>query len=299
MKRATRLGYAREKRAGMLMLAPFLILFFIFTVLPILSSVVLSFFTYDMISAPSFYGIGNYIKMLTGDDMFPKTLRNTLLFAIVTGPLGYLLSFGLAWMINELNRFLRTALSFLFYAPALAGNVYLIWQVLFSGDSYGYINSLLLSLGLITEPVQWLKSAVYTMPVVMLVQLWMSMGVSFLANIAGLQNVNPELYEAGCIDGIRNRWAELWYITLPSMKSILLFGAVMQIQSAFSIGTVVTQLAGFPSVNYSTDTLVTHLMDVGTSRYELGYASALSVFLFVLMALTRMVIGKLISSTGR
>lgn len=121
MKRATRLGYAREKRAGMLMLAPFLILFFIFTVLPILSSVVLSFFTYDMISAPSFYGIGNYIKMLTGDDMFPKTLRNTLLFAIVTGPLGYLLSFGLAWMINELNRFLRTALSFLFYAPALAG----------------------------------------------------------------------------------------------------------------------------------------------------------------------------------
>lgn len=221
MKRATRLGYAREKRAGMLMLAPFLILFFIFTVLPILSSVVLSFFTYDMISAPSFYGIGNYIKMLTGDDMFPKTLRNTLLFAIVTGPLGYLLSFGLAWMINELNRFLRTALSFLFYAPALAGNVYLIWQVLFSGDSYGYINSLLLSLGLITEPVQWLKSAVYTMPVVMLVQLWMSMGVSFLANIAGLQNVNPELYEAG------------WHRrhTQPLGRIVVYYAAVYEIHS--------------------------------------------------------------------
>ena len=294
-----KIGQNSELRTGMIMLSPFLILFFIFTILPILSSVFLSFTTYDMISAPKFSGISNYIKMFSADDMLPKVLRNTLVLAVITGPIGYILSFLLAWMINELNRGMRTVLSFLFYAPALSTNVYFIWQVLFSGDSYGYINSALLSFGLISEPIQWFKDANYVMVIVIVVQLWMNMGVSFLANISGLQNVNPEMYEAGCIDGIRNRWAELWYITMPSMKSILLFGAVMQIQSSFSIGAVVTALAGFPSVNYSVDTLVTMLMDVGTSRYEMGYAAALSVFLFAMMAITRVVVGKLVESIGK
>lgn len=288
-----------EVRTGLIMLAPFLILFFVFTILPILSSVVLSFTTYDMISAPKFNGIANYIKMFASDDMFPNVLRNTLVLAVITGPIGYILSFLLAWMINELNRGARTVLSFLFYAPALSTNVYFIWQVLFSGDSYGYINSALLSLGIVSEPIQWFKDANYVMIIIIVVQLWMSMGISFLANISGLQNVNPEMYEAGCIDGIRNRWAELWYITLPSMKSILLFGAVMQIQSSFSIGGVVTALAGFPSVNYSVDTLVTLLQDVGTSRYEMGYAAALSVFLFAMMAVSRVIIGKVVDAIGR
>ena len=272
-KQKSKLLANSEIRTGMLMLSPFLILFFVFTILPILSSVVLSFTTYDMISAPKFNGIQNYIKMFSADDMFPKVLRNTLVLAIITGPIGYMLSFILAWMI--------------------------IWQVLFSGDSYGYVNSALLSLGFISEPIQWFKDSEYVMIIVIVVQLWMSMGISFLANISGLQNVNPEMYEAGCIDGIRNRWAELWYITLPSMKSILLFGAVMQIQSSFSIGSVVTALAGFPSVNYTVDTLVTMLMDVGTSRYEMGYASALSVFLFAMMAITRVVVGKLVDAIGK
>ena len=202
-------------------------------------------------------------------------------------------------MINELNRTARTILSFLFYAPALSSNVYFIWQVLFSGDSYGYVNSALLSLGIVSEPIQWFKDANYVMVIIIVVQLWMSMGISFLSNISGLQNVNPEMYEAGCIDGIRNRWAELWYITLPSMKPILLFGAVMQIQSSFSIGAVVTALAGFPSVNYSVDTLVTLIQDVGTSRYEMGYAAALSVFLFAMMAVSRVIIGKVVDAVGR
>lgn len=298
MKKLKRKSIDSEVRTGLIMLTPFLVLFFIFTILPIISSVYLSFCNYDMISSPKFSGLSNYIKMFGRDDMFPIVLKNTLILAIVTGPIGYLLSFTLAWMINELNRGMRTLLSFLFYAPALSTNVYFIWQVLFSGDSYGYINSALLSLGLVTEPIQWFKSSQYVMPIVIIVQLWMSMGVSFLANISGLQNVNEELYEAGCIDGIRNRWAELWYITLPSMKSILLFGAVMQIQTSFSIGAVVTALAGFPSINYSVDTLVTLISDVGTSRYEMGYAAALSVFLFSMMAVARVVIGKLVDSIG-
>lgn len=281
------------------MLLPFLVLFALFILIPIMSSVVLSFFQYDMISIPRFIGIGNYIKLFSRDSIFPSVFRNTMIISVIVGPLGYALAFLLAWMINELNRYARTALSFLFYSPALAGNVTLIWTILFSGDSKGYLNSFLLSTGLIIEPVQWLKDPKYTMTIVIIVQLWMSMGVSFLANIAGLQNVDIELYEAGAIDGIKNRWYELWYITLPSMSSILLFGAVMQIQSTFSIGVIAQQLCGFPSINYSTDTIVTYLMDVGTSRYELGYASAISVILFAIMMITRFIVVKMISKTGK
>lgn len=280
------------------MLAPFAILFFIFTILPIGSSLVLSFTNYDMVSNPVFTGLNNYLRMVS-DDVLKIVLKNTLMFAFITGPLGFMLSFVLAWMINELPPKPRSVLSFLFYAPSIAGNVFLIWSVLFSGDSYGYINSILLRIGWITTPIQWLKDASYAMTVVIIVQLWLSLGVSFLANLAGLQNASPELYEAGAIDGIRNRWQELWYITLPSMKSILLFSSVMQIQSSFSAGAVMSTLCGYPSVNYSTDTVVLYLADVGTTRFEMGYAAAISVLLFGMMAVSRILIGKLLNMTGK
>ena len=282
-----------------LMMLPFLVVFIMFMIVPVFASLVLSFTKFDMINIPDFCGLENYFRMFIEDKVFMIALKNTLMFAVVTGPVGFMLSFMLAWMINELGPRTRTVLSFLFYSPALMGNVYFIWQVMFSGDSYGYINSLLLSLNVISEPIQWFNDANYAMTLVIVVQLWMSMGVSFLANISGLQNVDSALYEAGAIDGIRNRWQELWYITMPSMSTILLFSAVMQIQSAFSVSAIATTLTGFPSVNYSTHTIVTHLSDVSGTRFEMGYAAALSVFLFALMAVTRVVIGKLIDSTGK
>ena len=295
----TKRRFDTEKLPLVIMLLPFAVLFFGFTVLPIISSVVLSFFNYDMIHQLSFAGLDNYMTMFLEDDVFWICVKNTVMFAIITGPIGFLLSFVLAWMINELNRGMRTVLSFLFYSPALMGNVYFIWEVFFSGDSYGYANSLLQSLGLIVEPILWFKSTQYAFTLVVIIQLWCSMGVSFLANISGLQNVNEELYEAGAIDGIRNRWAELWYITLPSMKEIILFSCVMQIQSAFSISGIVSQLCGYPSVNYSVDTLVSLLTDIGGTRYEMGLAAAMSVFLFAVMAFTRVGIGKLVSTLGK
>lgn len=282
-----------------LLLGPFLLLFFVFTALPVLSSIVLSFTSYDMISAPKFAGLSNYLRMVSEDEVFPKTVVNTLKFSVVTGPVSFLLSFLLAWLINESGTTARNILSFLFYAPALSGNAYFIWQIAFSGDSYGYANSLLLSLGFIEEPINWFKNAAYNFGIIIFIQLWLSMGVSFLADIAGLQNVNPELYEAGAIDGIRTRWHELWYITLPSMKEILLFGAVMQIQATFSIGAIIATLAGYPSVNNSVDTIVTHLSDVATVRYELGYAASISVVLFLMMAITRIVVGKILNALGK
>ena len=289
----------RQKMVYLFMLAPFFVLFFLFTVLPVLSSVVLSFFDFDAVSMPRFAGLDNYMRMFLEDDIFPKALSNTLVFAVITGPIGFFLSFMLAWMVNEFGPTVRTVLSFLFYAPALTGNVYFVWQVLFSGDAYGYMNSLLISLGLITDPIQWLKNPQYVLTIIVIVQLWLSLGTTFLSNIAGLQNVNPELYEAGAIDGIKNRWHELWYITLPSMKSILMFGMVMQIQSAFSVSAVPMALAGFPSVNYSAETIVTLLTDVGTARYEMGYAAAISVVLFILMSLTKELLAKFVNLAGR
>ena len=289
----------KEQIPYAVLLAPFFILFFLFIFLPVICSIVLSFFSFDMVSTPSFAGADNYIRMFLDDDVFLTTLKNTLLLAVLTGPAGFLLSFILAWFINEFSPRVRTVLSFMFYCPALVGNALYIWQVAFSNDSYGYANSLLLSAGLIVEPINWLKNPTYIIPIIVIVQLWMSMGVSFLANISGLQNINTEMYEAGAIDGIRNRWQELWYITLPAMENMLLFSAVMQIASAFSIGSVCTTLVGYPSVNYTADTIVSYLTDVGTTKYEMGYAYAISVILFLMMALTRALIGKLLRRVGR
>mgnify|MGYP004517211373 len=289
----------KENRTYAIILLPFMLLFFIFTILPVLASVFLSLFDYDTVSAPIFSGFDNYLRMFVSDQTFPAVIGNTLEIAVITGPISFFLAFILAWMINEFSPVVRSILSFLFYAPALVGNAYYIWQIAFSGDSLGYINNFLTSFGFITTPIQWFKDTRYNMIIIMVILLWMSMGVSFLSNIAGLQNVNSELYEAGAIDGIKGRWAELWYITLPSMKDILLFSAVMQIQTVFAVGSVITQLAGYPSSNNSVDTIVSLITDVGTERYEMGYASALSVVLFLMVLFVRFVVGGLLKLIGR
>ncbi len=282
-----------------LFMTPFLLAFFLFTIIPIVSSMVLSFFDYDMVSNPIFIGFENYIRMFTGDELFFTVLANSLKFGILVGPGGYLMAFLMAWMINEFPRAIRVLLTFIFYVPSLVGNALYIFQVMFSGDSYAYVNNFLISFGLITEPIQWFQSAEYNFTLIVCIQLWMSMGTSFLANIAGLQNVNAELYEAGAIDGIRTRWHELWYITMPSMKTILLFSAVMQIQTAFSMGALQTTLAGYPSVSNSVDTLVQYINDVGNTRYEMGYAAALSVLLFIIIIIFRYLIGGLLNLVGK
>ena len=285
----------KEQLPMILLVVPFATFFLLFTVVPIVSSMFLSFTSYDMLSLPKFIGIENYMRMFVQDDVFGIVVKNTIALAVVVGPAGFMMAFLLAWLVNEFSTGLRTIFSFMFYAPSLVGNAYFIWKIAFSGDSYGYINSMLLSIGIITEPIVWLKDPQYLFTIVIIVQLWQSMGVSFLSNISGLQNVNRDLYEAGAIDGIRNRWQELRYITLPSMSHMLLFSAVMQIQSSFSISAVAVELAGYPSVQHSVDTIVTHMSDMATVRYELGYASAIAVILFLLMAGTRFVIGKLLS----
>lgn len=292
-------NYSRDKMLTehipmLIMLAPFLIFFFVFTIIPIFASIALSFTSYDMIANPKFIWIDNYRRMIVEDTTFSTTVRNTLTFAIIAGPLGFLMSFVLAWFVNEFTPKIRAILSFMFYAPSLVGNAYFIWKVAFSGDSYGYINSFLISIGVLAEPIVWLKTEAYLMPIIIVVQLWQSMGVSFLSNISGLQNVSRDMYEAGAIDGIRNRWQELRYITLPAMQPMLLFSAVMQIQASFSASTIMIELAGYPSKNMAVDSIVSLMTDMATVRYELGYACAMSVVLFIMMVAARLLVGKLL-----
>ena len=278
-----------------LMSLPYLLFFFFFVVLPIIGSVFLSFTYYNMLQAPSFIGFNNYFNLIVTDTVFLKALKNTLLFAVLTGPVSYFLCLIVAWFINELPRYLRVLMTLIFYAPSLSSSVYFIWQYLFSGDSYGLINGFLMKLGIIYEPIQWLSDEKYTLIVVMIVQVWMSLGTSFLAFIAGFQGIDKSLYEAGDVDGIKNRYQEFFYITFPLLKPQLLFSAVMQIVTSFSVSTVSQQLCGLPSTNYSAHTIVLHITDYGNIRYEMGYACAISVVLFIIMLLTRKLIDFLLS----
>nr|WP_245746138.1 sugar ABC transporter permease [Evansella caseinilytica] len=281
-----------------ILLAPYMIIFSFFTVIPVIVSFGLSFFSFNMLEIPQFIGWENYSRLFLSDDIFMIALKNTLMFAAITGPVSYIACFIFAWIINELSPKIRAFMTVIFYAPSISGNVFFIWLIIFSGDTYGYLNGFLMQIGIILEPIQWLKDEQYILWVVILVQLWLSLGTSFLAFIAGLQTIDRSLIEAGAVDGIKNRWQELWYITLPSMKPQLLFGAVLQITMAFAVADISIALAGFPSVNYAAHTIVTHLMDYGTIRFEMGYASAIATVLFGLMIGTNMLVQKLLRKVG-
>lgn len=288
----------KNNKAYYFLIAPYLILFILFTVVPVIMSVGLSFTYFNMLEPPKFVFLDNYIRLFVEDDVFQIALKNTLFLAIITGPLSYIMAFVFAWVINEFKPKLRAFLTLVFYAPSIAGNAFLIWSIIFSGDIYGYANAYLIEWGIIDSPIQWLQNTDYMIWILIIVQLWLSLGVSFLAFISGLQNVDTTLYEAGAIDGIKNRWQELWYITLPSMKSQLLFGAVMQITQSFAISNVSVQLVGFPSTDYAGHTIVTHLMDYGQIRYELGYASAIATVLFAIMFGSNILVQKLLRKVG-
>ncbi len=281
-----------------ILMAPYAILFLTFTIIPVFMSLGISFTYFNLLEPPRFIGLDNYVKLALDDDVFIIALKNTLLLAVVTGPVSYLLAFVFAWLINELGPKLRAFMTLVFYAPSISGNAFLIWLLIFSGDIHGYANSILIRFGFIDNPILWLKDPDYMMGVIILVQLWLSLGVSFLAFIAGLQSVDKTLYEAGAIDGIRNRWQELWYITLPSMKPQLLFGAVMQITTSLAIAQVSMSLVGFPSVQYAGHTIVTHLIDYGSVRYDLGYASAIATVLFLIMISANLIVRNILRKVG-
>lgn len=284
----------KKNRECYFMLAPFMIFFLIFTVIPVVMSLPISFTDFDVISYPEFVGLSNFYTLFLSDKVFLQSIKVTLIFACFTGPVSYVMCFLLAWLINELPQKLKTIFTLIFYIPSMAG-VYTVWKIIFSGDSYGYLNSVLMDIGIITQPVQWLTDSRYILGVTIAVQLWISLGAGFLALRAGFQNIDRSQYEAGAIEGIKNRWQELVYITIPSMGPQLLFAAVMQIVGSFTAGTVAQNIVGFPSTDYKAHTIMTHAYDYGWVRFEMGYASAICMVLFVLMYIINHIINKILN----
>lgn len=283
----------KRSRTSYMLLAPYFILFTIFTVIPVFAAIGLSFTYFNMFRAPEFIGLSNYKALFLNDEIFLLAIKNTIVFAVITGPIGYCLCFVLAWFINDLPKPLRTFMTLVFYAPSLSGNMYMIWQYIFSDDQYGMVNSVLMTfmnIGIIDDPVKWFTDEKFVMLALIIVQFWLSLGAGFLAFMAGFKTVDRSIYEAGAIDGIKNRFQELIYLTLPSMKQQMLFGAVMQISSSFAVGQISIALAGFPSTNYSAHTIMTHIYDYGSVRYDMGYACAIATILLLVMLLVNKVI---------
>ena len=287
-----------KNKVSYLFVAPYVTLFFTFTALPVLISIFFSFTHFNLLETPVFVGFDNYIRLFLEDDIFIRAIGNTIIIALLTGPLGYLLCLLFAWLINELPRMWRTVLTIIFYAPSISGNLFLIWGLFFHNDAHGYMNAWLIRFGFIASPILWFNDPQYMMPLLVAITLWASIGTTFLAFIAGLQGVDAHLYEAGAMDGINNRWQELWYITLPSMKPQMMFGAVMSITGAFGAGGIVTALFGFPSTEYAVHTITNHLEDYGGIRFEMGYASAIAVILFLIMITCNKAIQRMLAKVG-
>ena len=292
------LAQAKRNKVCYLFLAPYAILFITFFILPIATSIFYSFTYYNILEPARFVGLQNYVNLILQDEVFLTAIKNTFVIAVITGPVGYILSFLFAWFINELPKWLRAIAVVIFYAPSIAGNAYTVFSIIFRGDAYGYLNSLLMEFGLIEAPRLWLTDPNYMMTILIIVILWMSMGTGFLSFVAGFQGIDKSMYEAGYVDGVRNRWQELYHITLPSMKPMLLFGAVMSITSAFNVSDVPRMLCGYPSTDYAARTVVTHLFDYGFSRFEMGYASAIATILFLVMILCKKAIAALLGRVG-
>ena len=296
--RTKRRGPLRRYAEDYLFILPYYLIFVVFTILPVGTAIGLSFTYFNLLEAPSFVGVSNYVQLVLDDSLFMTALKNTLFLSLITGPLGYLLSIALAWLVNEFGAKLRSVLTLLFYAPVISGGAYMIWQIIFSGDAYGYLNGLLMDLGIIYYPIQWLTDVDYMWTAAVVVVLWMSFGAGFLSFIAGFKNIDTRLYEAAAVDGIRNRYQEFWYITLPELKPQLMFGAVMSITGSFGMGDVLTGVFGFPSSNYALHTLVHHLQDYGNVRFEMGYACAIAVLLFILMVGANQIVQRLLRKVG-
>lgn len=282
----------KKNRDCYLMLAPFAVIFAVFTVIPVVMSLPIGFTDFNMVQPPKFVGLDNYINLFLADKVFIKAVRVTVVFAVVTAPVSYIVCFLLAWLINGLPPKLRTFLTLIFYIPSMA-NVYSVWKIIFSGDMNGWLNSFLIDIGFVQSPVQWLTDGRYVLGSVIAVQLWLSLGAGFLALSAGFRNIDKNLYEQAYIDGMSSKWQELVYIVIPAMKPQMLFAGVMQIVSSFTAGTVAQEIAGFPSTDYKAHTIMTHAYDYGWVRWEMGYASAVCTVLFIVMYICNKIISRL------
>ena len=294
------IGGAKSAISSTILILPYILSFFTFIVLPVILAIILSFTNFNAMNFPEFVGLTNYINLFTNDDVFmQKIIPNTIKFSLICGPVGYFLSFFLAWLLAQIPKVPRTILALIIYSPSLTAGVAMqvVWIAIFSGDASGYLNAILLDMGIINEAIQWLQSEEYLMTIMIIVTIWSSMGVGFLAMLSGILNIDSELYEAAYVDGLKNRFQEVAYVTLPSMKPQLLFGAVMAVVNTFQAGSIGVQLSGSnPTPNYAGSLIINHIEDYGYIRYEMGYASAISVVLLIFIYVVSIIIRKILQT---
>ena len=290
--------FIKKHWIGYAFIAPFLILFILFYIVPVFTALGTSFTVYNMLQPAKWVGINNYKLLFLDDKVFLTALSNTFTFAFISGPVGYILSFMAAWVLNQLR--FKNIFALAFYAPSITSGIAMsvTWLYFFSSDRYGLINNALINLGLLYEPILWNLDSKYILMVIIIVSIWMSMGTGFLVFLAGLQNVPKEYYEAGAIDGIKNKVQELYYLTLPMVKPQLLFGAINSIVASFGVFDIAVSIAGMPSPNYAGHTIVAHLYDYAFIRFQMGYASAVAMVLFLLTFILGRIVLKLLSSKG-
>lgn len=292
----------KNKYSSLVLMAPYTFLFILFIIIPVGAAIILSFTSFNAIGAPSFTGLSNYVNLLTNDSVFmQKVLPNTLIYAIFVGLGGYVLSFFLAWSLSQISKIPRTIMTVILYSPSVTGGVLLatIWSSVFSGDKRGLLNYLLLKYDIIENPIQWLQSGSYLMPIMIIVGLWSSMGIGFLSMLSGILNTDKEMYEAARIDGVKNRFQEIIYITIPAIKPQMMFGAVMAIVNIFKDGGSGVTLSGAnPTPDYAGQLIANHIDDYGFIRYEMGYAAAVSTVLLLMIFILSRVVSRVFSSDG-
>ena len=289
-----------ETKNAYLFMTPYLLLFATCIIAPIIIAILLSFTSFNGVNAPKLVFLDNFIYLFTKDKVFIQyVLPNTLKFALIVGVGGYVLSFFMAWCLAQMPKRSRTILSIILYTPSMTMGVAMgvLWIIIFSGSDTGYLNYALISLNMINEPIEWLQNPKYLMTIMIIISLWGSLGVGFLAMLSGILNIPQDVYEAAYVDGMRNRFQEVFYITIPMMKPQMLFGAVMAVVNTFAAGSIGVSLAGSnPTPQYAGQLIINHIDDYIYNKYEFGMASAVTVILLIIILIISRIAYKLFGS---
>jgi len=279
----------RKNSAAYYMLLPFFLLFFVFTVLPIAAALPFAFTDFKLPGAPSFAGIENFRDLFSENDLFMSSLKNTLLSLLITGLGGFVLNIFAAWLISPLRGRLKTMFIVIFCLPSFLYGAFAVWGMALGDGMNSPLNSVLMSLGMIKSPVDWLDSSPASILLMQLVRLWGTFGIGFLVTLTGFDeaNENRELYDAARIDGLSNRFWHLVFVTVPAAAPRLALMAALQIAAAFSVGSVFTTTP-------ANMTLTDYMLTLGAYKLDIGMASAVGVLITAAASLIYFIVRKLL-----
>jgi putative chitobiose transport system permease protein len=265
-----------------LFLAPALIVIAVFLLYPIGAVVYYSFTDYNIVRPPEWAGLKNY-QWLAKDPIFRQALKHSFTYLLVT-PILVVLSTVLAIIVNRKLPGIN-AYRALFFIPVVSGTIAvgIAWRMMF--DTNGIINGILLTIGLLKEPIQWLAEPAFTLPIAMMLTIWLGLGYYMMILLAGLQNIPEELYDAAAIDGC-NGWQKHWHVSIPGLRPQITFVAVISSLAALQVFNEIFILTGgLGGILNSGVTMVFYLWQQAFRLNHAGRASALALVLLVITLL--------------